>query len=69
VRRTATPHEERAEKAITARESRNSWRTRRAGVMVLSLIGFDPLALLFGEVIAEPGSPSAQLPVGGKRLI
>jgi hypothetical protein len=45
VRRTATPQEERAEKAITARESRTSWRTRRAGVMVLSLIGFDPLAL------------------------
>ena len=41
------PQEERAEKAITARESRTSWRTRLAGVIMPSLIGFDPLALLF----------------------
>jgi hypothetical protein len=59
------PQEERAEKAITARESRTSWRTRRAGVIMPSLIGFDPLASLWTRwVIARPGSPSARPPEG-----
>jgi hypothetical protein len=43
----AIPTEESAEKVITAMESRTSWRTRRVGVIMPSLIGFDPLALLF----------------------